>query len=151
MSLDFDLEWAERYKLLKDRVEEQEAALAAMREALEKVITCKSLDYMSVTQLQNAAKQALSPGAGAALLAEVRELQKDRKRLRWLFRNPACIAYSKDGDDCWLYWVYDPHDEERGPFNGPIAASPEAAIDAAMPDSNNLRVKEKSVSDARHL
>ncbi len=63
--------------------------------------------------------------------AKVTELERDRERLEWWFQNPWHIAYSKDGDDCWLHWAYDYRDEECGPWNGPKGDSPRACIDAA--------------------
>lgn len=51
----------------------------------------------------------------------------------WLVQSGANIAYSKDGDDCWLHWPYDPNDEEGSSFNqkGKFD-SPLAAVEAAM-------------------
>ncbi len=57
----------------------------------------------------------------------------DKMRLDWLTKSGAHVAFSKDGDDCWLHWAYDPNDEEGGSVNQKgTYLSPRAAIDAAM-------------------
>lgn len=39
--------------------------------------------------------------------------ESDTMRLEWLARSGAHIAYSKDGDCCWLHWAYDGSDDVR--------------------------------------
>lgn len=68
----------------------------------------------------------------ARLTAENAELRRDRARLEFLLHHPCFVAYSLDGDDCWLHWAWDPQDEERQPWNDPKANSPREAIDLAM-------------------
>ena len=57
----------------------------------------------------------------------------DTERLDWLTSSGAMVAFSKDGDDCWLHWPYDPDDEEGESFNqAGCFASVREAIDAAI-------------------
>jgi hypothetical protein len=68
----------------------------------------------------------------AACLDEIENLRKDKARLDWLIHSGAHIAFSTDGDDCWMHHNYDPQDEERQPWNGPIFRDSRDAIDAAL-------------------
>jgi len=60
---------------------------------------------------------------------------KDSARLDWLVQSGAHMAFSKDGDNCWLHWAYGPEDDEEDndPKNQkPIHDSPRDTIDAEM-------------------
>ena len=57
----------------------------------------------------------------------------DTERMDWFVQSGACMAFSQDGDYCWLHWPYDPHDEEGPSFNQDgTFDSPRQAIDAQM-------------------
>lgn len=62
------------------------------------------------------------------------ELRVERERLDWLLSSGAHLAYSLDGEFCWLHRAYDPDGEETGTvaknLNG-VFSDPRAAIDAA--------------------
>lgn len=63
----------------------------------------------------------------------IAELERDERRLDWLIHQPAYVAYSQDGDDCWLHWCWDKNDEERGAFNQEgLFTDPREALDAAL-------------------
>lgn len=51
----------------------------------------------------------------------------------FLAQSGAQIAYSRDGDDCWLHWPYGEGEEGDSPRNqGGVYASPIEAIEAEM-------------------
>jgi len=62
------------------------------------------------------------------LLDYVKVLGLDHQRLEWLTHSDALLAYSQDGDDCWLHWPY----EEGGVNQVGTFDSPREAIDAAL-------------------
>lgn len=66
--------------------------------------------------------------------SELSQLRADMARLLWLAQSGALVAFSKDGDDCWLHWPHNPDDEEGDAVNqkgGPFDSIREA-IDAQM-------------------
>lgn len=67
------------------------------------------------------------------LRAEVVELRKDRERKKWLCESGAYMAFSEDGDDCWLVWPHNRQDEEddKQRVQKGVFSSHNAAIDAA--------------------